>query len=82
MVCQMRFSSEHPGFVFSWNTLNGDEVKKKLNKVSLEEFSSSVLPQVLKPPGLTHEQQKYLYENIRPHVTPEFQDNLFGPPHA
>ena len=60
MVCQMRFSSEHPGFVFYRNTLKGDEVKKQLNKVSLEEFSSSILPQVLKPPGLTCERQKYV----------------------
>ena len=74
--------SEHPGFVFYRNTLKGDEVKKQLNKVSLDEFSASILPQVLKPPGLTRERQKYLYGSIRPHVAPEFQDKLFGPPYV
>ena len=64
MVCQMKYFSEHPGFVFNQNTLNGDEVKKQLYKVSLDEFSTSILPQVLKPPGLTREHQKYLYESI------------------
>ena len=72
MVCQMKFSSEHPGFVSYQNTLIGNEMKKQLNKVSLDEFSTSILPQVLKPPGLTHERQKYLYESIQPHVALEW----------
>ena len=44
--------------------------------------SQHQLPQVLKPPELTHEHQKYLYESIPPHVALEFQDELFELPHV
>ena len=40
------------------------------------------MPEVLTPAGLSQERQAYLFKQIRPHVPPEFQDELCPPPAA
>ena len=79
-LCQMRFTADEPGIVYYKKSLGGDEVKKELNSVQLSQITSAVLPPAIQPPGLTQERRKYLYEQIRPHVTPQFRDILFGSP--
>ena len=71
-----RFFSSSPTTVFVRETWNSDEIEVGLLKrgILLTTVKRSRIPAIIWPAGLTQERKKYVYEQICPFVTPEFQD--------
>ena len=71
-----RFSAGNGGEVFAKASSNGEETRIPLLKrrMTLEHVRYASPPRRVLPPGLSQDRKKYLYEQIRPHVWPEFQD--------
>lgn len=72
-----RFSSKEPGTVYirkSCETTNNNEKKIKLLKDMSWRPSSSDLPQIVTPEGLSLTRQWYLYDKIREFVPYDKQD--------
>lgn len=72
-----RFTAEKCGFTgvkASCNTSEETIVPLLKRGVTIEQVKRAPLPNIIPPAGLSQERKKYLYEQIRPHVRPEFQD--------
>ncbi|GFR70174.1 hypothetical protein ElyMa_003778100 [Elysia marginata] len=65
-----KFSSSEPGICYARQTTS-DLDRSLVLEASARELSS---PPFVPPPGLSRERQKYLFNNIRQFVKPEFQD--------
>ena len=71
-----RFSISSPTTVFVRENWDSAEKPVSILKpgVSLAKVKRARMPAIIHPAGLTQERKKYLYEQIRPFVTPEYQD--------
>ena len=81
--CQhFRFAATKPGQVFVRSSCTSEEkvisIFKK--KVTVAAIKRKGLPEVIPQAGLTADRKKYLYVEIRPFVTPEYQDITCPPP--
>ena len=70
-----RFSADAPGSVFYRESWNSEESAISILKrgITLDKVKKARIPRIIQPAGLT-ERKKYLYEQIRQFVTPEYQD--------
>ena len=71
-----RFSASKPGTVFVRSSCSSEEKAIKIfkKKVTAASVKRAKLPPIILPAGLTEERKKYLYEQIRPFVSPQYQD--------
>ena len=71
-----RFSSSTPGIVYVRTSCSAEEKPIKIfkKKVTAATVKRARLPPLIPPAGLTDERRKYLYEQIRPFVSPQYQD--------
>lgn len=71
-----RFPASAPGTVYVRKSWNSEEKAIKLLKrgVTCAKVRRARIPSIIRPAGLTEERKQYLYENIRPFVTPRYQD--------
>ena len=67
-----RFSSSTPGIVYVCTSCSAEEKPIKIfkKKVTAATAKRARLPPVIPPGGLTEERKNYLYEQIRPFVSP------------
>ena len=81
-VQHFRFTRSSPGIVFARATCESPESQFKLLKrdVRPTQFKRDHLPPSLTPPGLSTVRAKYLHEEIREFVYPEFRDVLCPSP--
>ena len=71
LIQHFRFDESFPGVVFTRST--SDEAEQKITMLKDWTWvpSSTDLPLVVSPAGLSHERQQYLYEKIREFCRPE-----------
>ena len=71
-----RFSASKPGTVFVRSSCSSEEKPIKIfkKKVTAASVKRARLPPVISPAGLTDDRKKYLYEQIRPFVSQQYQD--------
>ena len=71
-----RFSSTAPGTVYVRKCWNSEEKAIQILKrgVTCTKVRRARIPSVISPAGLTEERKRYLYHEIRPFVSPQFQD--------
>ena len=77
-----RFDNESPGHVFIRESVDQPEVDVPLlrKKTTVADVLNADLPIVLPSGGLSVERMKYLYKDIRPHASPDCQDELCPSP--
>ena len=69
-----RFTADHPGYVFVKSSSDSLETKIKLLKDTTWKPDKHVLPEVITAPGLSVEQQWYLFNKIREFCPDEVKD--------
>ena len=76
------FSSSQKGQVTVKDKCNGEGKTVNILKqgITVEQVERARLPKIIQPAGMTNERKKYLYQKIREHVWPEFQDITCPPP--
>ena len=77
-----RFDHTSPGKVIVREGLDSQPTTVSLSKrsVTLADVQNAEIPQFLLPGGLSVERQKYLFKEIRPHVSVDCQDQLCPSP--
>ena len=78
----IKFSAADPGIIKVKDLHNTEERSINIVKTTVAAIRSAGMPEVLTPAGLSQDRQAYLFKQIRPHVPPEFQDELCPPPAA
>lgn len=70
------FSDDNKGKVNIKDLYDGQEKTVNILKrgITVQQVKRIRLPKIIKPPGITMERKKYLYDKIREHVRPEFRD--------
>ena len=70
------FTAKKCGYLTAKVSCESTEVSTQIFKreVSTCEVMLAPLPRVIHAAGLTRDRKEYLFEQIRPHVRPEFQD--------
>ena len=71
-----RFSSTSPGTVYICKCWNSEEKAIQILKrgVTCTKVRRARIPSVISPADLTEERKRYLYHEIRPFVSSQFQD--------
>ena len=73
----VHLSSKAFGHVLTRTTCDSEnETSVKILKrgITVRDVKEAELTSVISPPGLSFERKKYLFEQIRPHVLPEYRD--------
>ena len=70
------FSTDTKGKVTVKDLYNGEEKTVNILKrdTTVQQVKRVRLPKIIKPPGISSERKKYLYDKIREHVQSEFRD--------
>ena len=76
------FCDSQKGNVSVKSTCDGEENTVSILKkgVTVKEVEEAQLPQIIQPGGMTRERRQYLFDKIREHVWPQFQDITCPPP--
>ena len=71
-----KVSSDFPGFVHARERLTSEVVHIPILKrgITTEKVRCVSLPRVIPPAGLSHDRAHYLYTQIRPFISPQYQD--------
>lgn len=78
-MTHFRFTAIKPGQVFVRSSYE-KVISILLKKVTVAAIKRKGLPEVIPQAGLTADRKKYLYKEIYPFVTPEYQDITCPPP--
>jgi hypothetical protein len=81
-IQHFRFTKSSPGIVFTRTTCDNPVSEFKLIKrgVRINQFKKDRLPPLMTPPGLSAVRAKYLHDEVREFVLPEFRDVLCPAP--
>uniref|UniRef100_A0A8W8MD39 Uncharacterized protein n=1 Tax=Magallana gigas TaxID=29159 RepID=A0A8W8MD39_MAGGI len=72
------FPCEDPGYVFLKESVDSVETQVSILKNVITDPQTR--PRVITPPGLSGDQQLYLYRNVRPYVRQQHRDDVCPPP--
>eukprot|EP00117_Sycon_ciliatum_P016477 scpid44506/ scgid15886/ len=79
-VQHMVFDAAKPGIVSVKASLEDTYSDVEVLTTSKDALVAAGMPPVLQAPGLSEQRQQYLYNQIRPHVPDQFQDELCPKP--
>lgn len=79
MSCIVGSVGTYSGKVFTKERTGGAEEEHSILKTE-GNIPPGERPPVVQPAGMSHERQKYLYNNVRQYVRPAFQDRTCPAP--